>query len=327
MKCNEAHERMVAAEYEELAAGEAGALELHMAGCAECAHQREQLRAMKLLADAYPVEEPEANLLARARMRLASALDALPPRRWHDRLAQRFRDGIANLQAAPVAACLLLVMGAGAGTLGGFRIAERRAAKSVVAQTNQTQPAAAPTATASAPEEVASVSSIVRQPNSHIVEVQYKQLVPRTVQGSLDDPAIRQLLMMASRNASTTGVRDDSVGLMASECKAGHECKAEGIRDALLVALRTDRNAAVREKALVGLEPYVAEDVRVRNAVLEALMNDSDPRVRTSAISLLEPVEADTSVRQVLHSVADTDVNPYIRTASRQVLDSVPEIQ
>jgi hypothetical protein len=38
-------------------------------------------------------------------------------------------------------------------------------------------------------------------------------------------------------------------------------------------------------------------------------------------------VEADTSVRQVLHTVANSDRNPYIRTVSRQVLSRVPEIQ
>jgi hypothetical protein len=94
-----------------------------------------------------------------------------------------------------------------------------------------------------------------------------------------------------------------------------------------MVALRYDKNAGVREKALEGLEPYVAVDVRVRDAVLEALMSDADPHIRTAAISILAPVEADTSVRQVLHSVANTDVNPYIRTVSRQVLSRVPEIQ
>ena len=94
-----------------------------------------------------------------------------------------------------------------------------------------------------------------------------------------------------------------------------------------MVALRYDKNAGVREKALEGLEPYVAEDMRVRDAVLEALMNDADPRIRTAAINILEPVEADTSVRQVLHSVANSDENPYIRTVSRQVLSRVPEIQ
>src|ERR1017187_2801351 len=147
----------------------------------------------------------------------------------------------------------------------------------------------------------------MRRTNSHIVEVRYNQLVPQRLEGSLDDPAIRQLLMLASQNSASTGVRDDSVGLMAAECKAGHSCKAAGIRDALMVALRYDKNAGVRGKALQGLEPYVAEDMRVRDAVLEALMNDSDPRIRTAAINTLEPVEGDTSVRQVLHSGARSE--------------------
>ncbi len=125
-----------------------------------------------------------------------------------------------------------------------------------------------------------------------MVEVRYNQLVPQRMQGSLDDPAIRQLLMLASENSASAGVRDDSVGLMAAECRAGHSCQAAGIRDALMVALRYDKNAGVREKALKGLEPYVLEDVRVRDAVLEALMNDGDARIRTAAINILEPVEA-----------------------------------
>jgi hypothetical protein len=255
-------------------------------------------------------------------MRLEETLDALPPWRWYERLGQRMMNGFASLQAAPVAACLLLLAGVGAGSLGEYKIAGNRAAHTMAARV-QAQPAPA----VAAPAEIASISSVVRQPNSHMVEVRYNQLVPQRIEGSLDDPAIRQLLMLASQNSAPTGVRDDSVGLMAAECKAGHSCKAAGIRDALMVALRYDKNESVRKKALEGLEPYVAEDMRVRDAVLEALMNDADPRIRTAAINILEPVEGDTSVRQVLHSVANTDRNPYIRTVSRQVLDSVPEIQ
>ena len=98
----------------------------------------------------------------------------------------------------------------------------------------------------------------MQQPNSDVVEVRYNQVVPQQIKGSLDDPAIRQLLMMASEDAASAGVRDDSVGLLAAECRAGHSCNAAGIRDALMVALRYDKNEGVREKALKGLEPYVA---------------------------------------------------------------------
>ncbi|MGB8844120.1 MAG: HEAT repeat domain-containing protein, partial [Terracidiphilus sp.] len=174
---------------------------------------------------------------------------------------------------------------------------------------------------------VANISGIVRQPNSEIVDVSYNQVVPRQIEGSLDDPQIRQLLMLATVDKSSPGVRDDSVALLAAECRAGHSCQPTGIREALMVALRYDRSPKVRQKALEGLEPYVADDVRVRDAVLEAVLNDNDPAIRTAAIDLLEPVDADTSVRQVLYSVSNTDDNPQIRNVSRQVLRRVSEIQ
>jgi anti-sigma factor RsiW len=339
MNCEIAHERIVTAAYGELPDEQTHELQRHLTGCPECAAEREQLLALKLLADAYPVLEPAPNMVARARLRLDEALDALPPMRWYQRLSQKLMNNVASLQAAPVAAALLLIAGAGAGSLGGFEFAQRNAAHSAALPNSQAQPAAVTASAAKpgaeavsaestvAPAEIATISSIVRQPNSNMVEVRYNQTVPRQVKGSLDDPAIRQLLMLASENATSPGVRDDSVGLLASECRSGHSCRATGIRDALLVALRYDRNAGVRAKALQGLEPYVSEDVQVRNAVLESLMNDADPRIRTAAINLLAPVEGDTSVREVLHSVANTDQNPYIRTVSRQVLSRVPEIQ
>jgi hypothetical protein len=325
MNCEIAHERIVSAAYGELSDEQIHELERHMTGCPECHSEREELLALKLLAAAHPMVEPPANLVARSRLRLEEALDALPPKRWYEYLGQRMLNNFASLQTAPIAACLLLVAGAGAGTLGGYEYAQNRAARAASAVTaeNKTQPSVA----APSPAEIANISSIVRQPNSDIVEVHYNQVVPRQVEGSIDDPAISDLLMLASENSASAGVRDDSVGLMAAQCRAGHGCKAAGIRDALMVALRYDKNEGVREKALQGLEPWVAQDVRVRDAVLEALLNDADPRIRTAAINILEPVEADASVRQVLHSVANSDHNPQIRTVSRQVLSRVSEIQ
>ena len=332
MNCELAHERIVLAGYGELPDEQVHELERHLAGCHECSHERQQMEALKTLATAYPVIEPDPNFVTRSRIRLEEALDALPPKRWYERFSQRLVNNFASLQTAPVAALLMLIVGAGAGTLGGYEYAQARAAH--VATRAAREAAAAPVRTeastqvlASAPAEVASISSVVRQPNSEMVDVTYNQVVPQHISGSLDDPAIRQLLMLASQNSTSQGVRDDSVGLLAAECRAGHACQGEGIRDALMEALRYDKSETVRQKALEGLEPYVGEDMRVRDAVLEALMNDSDARIRTAAITVLEPVEADTSVRQVLFTVANSDHNPHIRTVSREALSRAPEIQ
>src|SRR5487761_1987001 len=89
MNCELAHERIVTAAYGELPDEHIHELERHLTGCPECARDREQLRALKVLADAYPVVEPPANLVARSRLRLEEVLDALPPKRWYERLTQK----------------------------------------------------------------------------------------------------------------------------------------------------------------------------------------------------------------------------------------------
>ena len=328
MNCELAQERLVTAAYGELPDEQAHELEHHVADCPACQKERQQVIAVKVLAELHPVAEPSPNLVARARLRLDEALDALPPPRWYEWLGQRILNNFASMQAAPAAALLLLVAGAGAGVLGGYEYAQGRFAHAATTARVASDAALKLQSAAALPElaNVNGISSIVRQPNSEIVDVSYNQVVPRQVEGSLDDPAIRQLLMMATENAAPS-VRDDSVALLAAECRAGHSCQPAGIRDALMYALRYDKNAKVRQKALAGLEPYVAEDVRVRDAVLEALLDDNDPAVRVAAINLLSPVEADTSVRQVLYSVSNSDRDSQIRSASRLVLSRVSEIQ
>lgn len=331
MNCEVAHERIVTAAYGELPDEQAHELELHIDDCADCQREREQVLALQVLSRTLPVIEPDANLVARARLRLDEALDALPPRRWYERWAQTARNGFASLQSAPVAAALVLVLGAGAGGYGGYRYGQHRAPASsglAVLASSASVPQAAASKTALDLKDVASVSGVVRKPGpGEIVDVNYNQVVPHHIVGSLDDPSIRQLLMIGTENPTSARVRGDTVSLLAAECRAGHSCRPAGIRDALIVALRYDANPTVRERALAGLEPYVAEDVRVRDAVLEALMNDTDPKIRSTSISMLEPVEADTSVRQVLNTVSTSDENPHIRYVSRQILDQVPEIQ
>jgi Putative zinc-finger/HEAT repeats len=325
MNCGIVQERIVTSAYGELTDAEAHELERHLEACPECRMERQQVLALKTLMSAPSVPEFSPNLTARARLRLEEALDALPPKRWYERWGQAIVNNFARLQSAPVAALLLLIAGAGAGCLGEYEHEQSRAAHAAATRPATAEPGAPPSAPTNI--NIANVSAIVRQPNSETVSVTYNELVPRRIEGSLDDPRIRQLLMLAAEDATSAGVRDDSVGLLAAECRAGHSCQPSGIRDALMIALRHDRSAEVRQKALEGLEPYVAEDVRVRDAVLEALLNDRDAHVRSAAISLLAPVEADSSVREVLYSVSNSDESPQIRNVSRQVLSQVPEIQ
>lgn len=321
MKCESAQENITLAVWGELPDEQRLQLEQHLANCEAC---REELEAIEALAKAMslvPVEEPSANLLTRTRLRLEEALDALPRESWLVRLSQQFTLGMSRLRSAPIAASALLVMGLAAGGYGGYRAGEHThdalQTAMILNAANQDDKNA----------KIASVTSIVREPNSENVVVNYNRLVPDSIHGSLDDQQIRQLLMLGAQNGLNPDVRDDSVGLLANECREGHQCTDGPIRNALMVSLLYDKDPAVRLKALQGLQPYVEDDTKVRDAVLESLMNDSDARVRTQAIGLLAPVEADSSVREVLHTVAAQDDNAHIRDVSQQILNAAPQIQ
>jgi hypothetical protein len=172
------------------------------------------------------------------------------------------------------------------------------------------------------------VTGIVQTPNSELVQVSYNRVVPERMEGSLDDPEVRKLLMLGMNAGATDVVRTHSVSLLANECKVGHECNGnEGIRHALLVALHYDKDAGVRLAALNGLEQYVGQDQRVRDGVAESLMSDPDAEIRKTAIAMLGPVRSDSSVRQVLRTASTADANPYIRTASYEALQGAGDIQ
>jgi|SRR5450631_834297 len=325
MKCEVAQEKIALAVYGELPDEASPELERHLAECETCRRDQEAVLALQKAMYLYPVEEPSANLLARARMRLEETIDHLPARSWLLRLTQNLFSGAGRLTAAPVAASALLILGLGAGGLGGYELASRQ--KPSMPSIAQATAPATDDRPQTPDDKIANVSKIVRQPNSETVDVTYSRLVPATMHGTLDDAAIRNLLVAGTFASDDSEIRSNSVKLLAAECRAGHKCSGGSIRETLMSAARYDRSPVVRKEALAGLAPYIAEDVRVRDAVLEVIMKDDDPTVRTQAISVLRPVGADSSVRQVLHNVAVQDRNPYIRNASMQELNQLPEIQ
>ena len=327
MNCDVAQETIVLAVYGELPDDRAHQLEQHLAECERCRQEMEAAEGLQKAMSVLPVVEPSPSLVARTRLRLDEALDAMPHggvllRQW-----QSFRRGFGRLWSAPVMASALLLVGLGAGGWGGYRYGARAAASqaAAVAPAPTVSPVSYMADLDSA--QIAGVSSIVRDPDTENVEVRFYRLVPETAFGTLDDPQIRQLLLLGVRSTADSSVHNDSVDLLAQECRNGHQCDGGPIRNALMVALRYDKSAQVRSKALTGLEPYVAIDNRVRDAVLESLLKDPDPGIRSQAITLLAPVEADSSVRDVLQTVASQDVNPHIRTVSRQFLERVSQIQ
>ena len=311
MNCDNFNQNAALYVYDELEDDLRPELERHARSCKSCGAELEQLRAMKTLFAAEPVEEPSASMLAAARMRLQESLDnAAPAHSWTRLLTFDVAGWMQQLRFSPALSAALLIAGFAGGALTTYRLAPHAAA--------------VPGATIVNPQEasIAGISGITQDPNDpKIVHIKYDRLLPDQAQGSVDDPKIQQLLMFAAQSNRNAGVRIDSVNALAQHPDNVH------VREMLIYALRYDKNAGVRFKALDGLRDHVATDTRVRDAVLDALLNDTNPGIRTEAIAMLQPVKADTSVRETLAALAARDKDNSIRLHAKRMLASLPEIE
>jgi len=256
-----------------------------------------------------PAPEVNPNLLTASRMRLAEALEHAEQLHGWRRFVLDPMALLQRMRVAPAVAAAIFIIGFGGGL--GTMYSLHLGSSSVVGHPeihNMDKASFGP------------VRSIEVQPNSDQISINYDRVLTEKVQGSANDPKIQELLAYAARNNDNSGVRLDSVGVLA---KKGEDPAA---RETLTYSLRYDSNPGVRLKALEALEPYVKDDIRVRNAVLEALLNDSNPGVRSGAIHLLAPVKADTSVRAALQQLAKEDPNEFIRSESKRLLQATPEL-
>ncbi len=312
----------------ELPRSEQAALLEHLNTCRSCQVEMTATTAFfrALASDRGP--EPSATLLARARMQLDETLDSCAQDGLWTRMVQQFAFTAGRLRAAPALSSALLFCGLLAGGYAGYRAGHAAHAE------EQSALLLAPPAP-EVPSVVADVSGVTRDPDTGLIEVRYDRLVPDVLTAPATDPSIRELLMAGAENGTDPRVRDIAVGLLGGNaggstagCAPGLPCVGSGsVRNALLNALAKDSAPEVRREALAGLEPYIAEDMEVRDAVLGTLMNDASASVRAEAVRLLEPVDVDSSVRQVLHTVASHDGDPSIRSASLAALQSVPQVQ
>ena len=318
MKCEWVRENIVLQVYGELADDARHELEQHVARCADCAAELKaeqefhSLLAQDRAADPL-LKDPSPNLLAASRMRLQEGLETAKQGSFFSRLAFDPAIWLRQVRFSPALASAILILGFAGGVGTTYKIYGHP--QMVQGPGPGPGPAAVPTEAS-----IASINSIVQQPGTNQISIKYNAVSTQEAQGSLNDERIQQLLLYAARNNYNSGVRVDSVDLLAQ--KTGDM----QVREALIFALQNDTNPGVRLKSLDALGNYVKNDTNVRDAVLRALVNDSNSGVRIEALRLIEPVKADGSVRGVLMALAAKDQSTYIKSQARTMMAQLPEI-
>jgi len=315
MNCDWTKENVVLYIYGELADDAKFEFEQHVRHCLGCRRELDTALEFKDAMAALPVKDVSPSFLAANRMELQERLEhAEQSRNIFSSLVFDLTGWMNQVKLAPALTAVLLMIGFAGGVGTTYRMMDRNTAKQSGQITTEPQVETANIAS------IAGIDSITPDANSNQVSIKYNTLMPQTLSGSMDDPRVRQLLLLGTQNTRNPGVVLDSINLL-NRGSADNE-----VREALINSLRTDHNVGVRLECLDGLKGYVRDDVHVRDAVIEALVHDNNAGVRQRAISLLDDVKADSSVRAALTVLAERDPNKFIREESKRYLASTPNL-
>ncbi|MGA3295766.1 MAG: HEAT repeat domain-containing protein [Candidatus Acidiferrales bacterium] len=322
----------------ELDPAEEDRLAAHLAQCPACSQSLDREKELVAFL-ASNRTEPDASLLASCRAGLSDALDREEEGGW---LRRTFGVLLPTSWLSPRpawSAAILLAIGFSVGILAPRLLRHPVAPKapensgSKVAATNDTGSttgASADSSDTSAPANLAPSALDLRSADvaginvlpsgggeSPRVELQLRAQQPVTVRGTVDDDNVRQALLGVLRQGERVcpDIRLDAVDLLRA-CNNDPE-----VRTALCHTVRTDRNAAVRLKALEALDGAEPEDI-IRETLLDALVDDGNPGVRVEAINELRDMAAkgrvtsDDRMVSVLRERMQNDPSTYIRLQS-----------
>ena len=306
MDCQEARRTLLLDLYGENPADERRVLDAHLGACDECRLAAAGERRLHAILGERIADEPSDELLNRCRRDLSLALDAepRPPRAWMRRLTGFW----VTARLSPAWGVAFLVMGflVGAATLRGGARNEGRP--------EDAAPAAGGGTVSGAP--LANLMSLESAPDRDHVRLSFDTLQRGSLEGSADDPAIREFLVRTLRDNLNAGLR-----LEAIDALSRHTDQSD-VRRALLETLRGDENTGARLKAIEALHDRVAADPEVRRGILDAIESDANTGVRVSAIDALSRAR-DPQILPAMERLSREAPDTYVRLRSGAFVDAM----
>ncbi|MEJ2078769.1 MAG: HEAT repeat domain-containing protein [Acidobacteriota bacterium] len=169
---------------------------------------------------------------------------------------------------------------------------------------------------------ISSVRFEQQDPESRSVVLSFKVAREVRLEGDLDDPRIQRILAYSLISEDNAGVRLRAVNAIGTEGKPDGETVA-----ALIAAMKTDPNPAVRNQALIALRRYPLS-TDIKRAFADVLLQDKNARLRIEAIDALQSAAGEGAkfdsdlIQQLGRRLAD-DENSYVRRKAKSFLSEV----
>jgi hypothetical protein len=306
MNCKEFEENLTLYLYGDLPPDQREACESHLAGCANCQAAREEVRSLHDLLAQRPRLEPSPDLLVECRQAFEEALDR-EQLGWHGLI----REWLPFLQlpprrAAPRIAFALSLVVFSFGL--GWTLRPRAAAVILSKPGGMTS-----SSLAGADFEnmrINDISGVTPDPKTGDVRITMDAQRRVTLEGSLDDPHIQQLLVYAVKSYDNAGIRRDTLDALRARTNSPN------VRAALLYTMEHDSNVGNRLAALDAVRGMEGGG-DLQQSLIEVLEHDRNMGVRVESVDVLvdhvEKEGRDEAILSALERLATNDSNRYVR--------------
>ena len=306
MTCKEFEECMTLELYGDLPPEQQAPCEAHLAGCVHCQAARQQVRGLHDLLAQRPRLEPSPDFLVECRQALAETLER-ERLGWHGLI----HEWLSFLQLPPhrvapraAFALTLIVFGFGLGW----------ALRPHAARVLSSQPGNVTTSSLTNTDfenmRINDISRVAPDPKTGDVRITMDAQRGLTIEGSLDDPHIQQLLVYAVKSYDNAGIRRDTLDALRARCQNPN------VRAALLYSMEHDPNVGNRLAALDMVRGMEAGN-DVQQSLIHVLEHDRNMGVRVESVDLLvdqvEKQGRNQAILSALGRLAMSDSNRYVR--------------
>ncbi len=310
MSCHEMEGKLVLYLYGELTPEEQARASEHLGSCMHCQAELEALRCLHGVLAEHRVAEPSAQALAECRQALDRALGSEPDPAGMRGLLLRWLPGLSASPA--LSALVLLTLLAFSFNVGWMLRAKFKGSGAGPSNVSQ--------ASVSIPDltgmRISEISRVTPDPQTGDVRITLDAERRVTLEGSLDDPRIQQVLLYAVKAYDNPGIRRDTLDALRPRGDNPN------VRQVLLYAMEHDPNPGVRLEALEASRGLDWGD-DARGAFLQVVERDSNPGLRVAAIDVLLH-HADETVIPAFERLAARDTNRYVRLKCASAIRNLP---
>jgi len=314
MECKTFEENLALYLYEELGAEERSAFEAHVKSCESCRALLAQSQGVRQLLHQRAAVEPTPELLVQCRESLYRALDH-EQFGWRG-LIRNWLPAIVGFPASQAVATITLVV---LGFALGWQLRPHSSRQPIPVKTD--------TAQMLPPGDLSNVhiddiTQVAPDSQTGAIRITLNAERKMTLEGSLDDPRIRNLLVNAVKGYDNAGIRRDTLDAL----RTGSQQPL--VREALIYAMQHDPNTGLRLEALKTVQG-MEWGSDLSQALVDSANHEQNPGVRLTAIDALvsHAVQGkDQSLVPELKRLAGNDSNPYVRlTCAKAVHDLAGE--